>query len=438
MRNVNEVPNEYLCPITLEIMKNPVIAKDGYSYEEEAIKKWFEHRNISPKTGIALSDKTLLPNYTLRSAIQDFVENSKNPHKSDTRLEKTDIEKRTKQRQEKKSEHADFKMAGLMQWNEADGLAVDSRVRISELEYNCDQLTDWCNIKDKKNEVLLSQLEEVLVQEEKLRQKIFQQTHSKEDIANLEKSLHQINNKLTNDPKNEKFINTKAKLLRQLQRTREALKILNDAIQGNPKNIYLLNTRGTIYVDMGQIKLAAQDFLKILSIDPENSYGLHGKKLVAEKIKANPPTITSPPVHQLEKRTDSIEKKSSEKINAQLVKEPRHESMAAPAVNVQSARHERTSFTLQQSEARHIMNPFFLNVQTTVQKTSQSSRVSVQSSHGAATSAQQRQVPQQRSNAVPSKAHTEFSRPASSQAGVGVTKVKPIQVQLPPVRSFKV
>eukprot|EP00727_Mastigamoeba_balamuthi_P003836 m51a1_g1345 hypothetical protein (1350) ;mRNA; r:329526-337986 len=37
-----EVPPEYKCPITLEVMEDPVVAQDGYIYEGRAIRKWLE------------------------------------------------------------------------------------------------------------------------------------------------------------------------------------------------------------------------------------------------------------------------------------------------------------------------------------------------------------------------------------------------------------
>merc|ERR1712232_856961 len=39
-RAAKGVPNEFICPITLGIMQRPMIAADGNTYEEFAIKKW--------------------------------------------------------------------------------------------------------------------------------------------------------------------------------------------------------------------------------------------------------------------------------------------------------------------------------------------------------------------------------------------------------------
>src|SRR5438477_10033160 len=42
--------NNYICPITQQIMREPVIASDGFTYEEKAIKEWTKKRKISPMT----------------------------------------------------------------------------------------------------------------------------------------------------------------------------------------------------------------------------------------------------------------------------------------------------------------------------------------------------------------------------------------------------
>ena len=70
-----EIPDAYLCPITMDPMEDPCIAADGHSYERRAIKDWFARgNNTSPKTGAQLDDTRLFPNHALKSAIQDFLE----------------------------------------------------------------------------------------------------------------------------------------------------------------------------------------------------------------------------------------------------------------------------------------------------------------------------------------------------------------------------
>jgi hypothetical protein len=44
------VPDQYLCPITCEVMNDPVIAEDGQTYEREAIATWVAGHGTSPMT----------------------------------------------------------------------------------------------------------------------------------------------------------------------------------------------------------------------------------------------------------------------------------------------------------------------------------------------------------------------------------------------------
>ncbi|XP_029937246.1 WD repeat, SAM and U-box domain-containing protein 1-like [Myripristis murdjan] len=66
----SEAPDEFLCPITRELMKDPVIAADGYSYEREAIKSWLTAKNkSSPMTNLPLQTTLVTPNRSLKMAI---------------------------------------------------------------------------------------------------------------------------------------------------------------------------------------------------------------------------------------------------------------------------------------------------------------------------------------------------------------------------------
>ncbi|KAA0715457.1 WD repeat, SAM and U-box domain-containing protein 1 [Triplophysa tibetana] len=66
-----DVPDEFLCPVTRELMKDPVIAADGYSYEREALETWIRTPNhTSPMTNLPLQSSILTPNRSLKMAIQ--------------------------------------------------------------------------------------------------------------------------------------------------------------------------------------------------------------------------------------------------------------------------------------------------------------------------------------------------------------------------------
>ncbi|XP_065666391.1 uncharacterized protein LOC136087480 [Hydra vulgaris] len=70
----NDVDPVFKCPITLEVMADPVVAADGFTYEKEAIMSWFSKgRKTSPKTNLPLSHTELIPNWSLKYIIEMFV-----------------------------------------------------------------------------------------------------------------------------------------------------------------------------------------------------------------------------------------------------------------------------------------------------------------------------------------------------------------------------
>ena len=69
-----EVPDDYICPITTEIMTDPVSASDGFTYERAAITEWLRTKDTSPRTGATLESKALIPNLMARSMIRAFIE----------------------------------------------------------------------------------------------------------------------------------------------------------------------------------------------------------------------------------------------------------------------------------------------------------------------------------------------------------------------------
>ena len=69
-----EVPDDYMCSITAEIMTDPVSTSDGFTYERAAITEWLRTKDTSPKTGAKLESKALIPNHSLRSMIRAFNE----------------------------------------------------------------------------------------------------------------------------------------------------------------------------------------------------------------------------------------------------------------------------------------------------------------------------------------------------------------------------
>ncbi|PIA54317.1 hypothetical protein AQUCO_00900692v1 [Aquilegia coerulea] len=67
-----DIPSYFLCPISLEICKDPVTLSTGITYDRENIEKWLyaSKNNTCPITKQVLNDTELTPNHTLRRLIQ--------------------------------------------------------------------------------------------------------------------------------------------------------------------------------------------------------------------------------------------------------------------------------------------------------------------------------------------------------------------------------
>ena len=61
-----------VCPITLELMRDPVMAADGHTYEREALLRWLKTSNNSPATGAPLANRVIIPNYCVKMLIQEL------------------------------------------------------------------------------------------------------------------------------------------------------------------------------------------------------------------------------------------------------------------------------------------------------------------------------------------------------------------------------
>lgn len=72
---VDELIKEYLCPITHQLMIDPVIIDSGNTFEREAILRYFQNHNRDPVTNEILSNREVIPNKHLKGAINRFVDN---------------------------------------------------------------------------------------------------------------------------------------------------------------------------------------------------------------------------------------------------------------------------------------------------------------------------------------------------------------------------
>jgi len=67
-------PPSFYCPISCQVMHDPVVLEDGHTYERRHITKWLESKNTSPVTGAPVPSKAIFPNHAMRNAISEYFQ----------------------------------------------------------------------------------------------------------------------------------------------------------------------------------------------------------------------------------------------------------------------------------------------------------------------------------------------------------------------------
>ena len=74
------VPPHFICPISLQVFYDPVIARDGITYERSWISEWFKTHRTSPAGGHnRLANLELVPNLSLKSVIAMWCKDNNMP-----------------------------------------------------------------------------------------------------------------------------------------------------------------------------------------------------------------------------------------------------------------------------------------------------------------------------------------------------------------------
>jgi hypothetical protein len=69
------VPDEFICPLTLEIFSDPLMSKHGHNFERNAILEWLAEGNPEcPLTRKPLSPSMLFPNAQMRLKVKKWQE----------------------------------------------------------------------------------------------------------------------------------------------------------------------------------------------------------------------------------------------------------------------------------------------------------------------------------------------------------------------------
>jgi hypothetical protein len=77
LKDENNIPEIYLCPISLQLMTDPVINPYGITYNRDSIEKWLKKSDKDPVTKKKLTKNMLFPNYALKSLIEEYIKENK-------------------------------------------------------------------------------------------------------------------------------------------------------------------------------------------------------------------------------------------------------------------------------------------------------------------------------------------------------------------------
>eukprot|EP00252_Welwitschia_mirabilis_P024210 TRINITY_DN7095_c0_g1_i1.p1 TRINITY_DN7095_c0_g1~~TRINITY_DN7095_c0_g1_i1.p1 ORF type:complete len:1010 (-),score=164.38 TRINITY_DN7095_c0_g1_i1:219-3248(-) len=74
-RDVPMLPlQSFICPITKDVMQDPVQIESGQTYERSAIERWFHEGHTRCPTGVELKNTKMKPNYALKQSIEEWRE----------------------------------------------------------------------------------------------------------------------------------------------------------------------------------------------------------------------------------------------------------------------------------------------------------------------------------------------------------------------------
>ncbi|GLU07759.1 hypothetical protein SLE2022_247070 [Rubroshorea leprosula] len=72
------IPSYFRCPLSLDLMSDPVIVASGQTYDRASIQNWLDNGlTICPKTRQVLTHRNLIPNYTVKAMIAAWCSENK-------------------------------------------------------------------------------------------------------------------------------------------------------------------------------------------------------------------------------------------------------------------------------------------------------------------------------------------------------------------------
>ncbi|GMP69467.1 hypothetical protein CsSME_00028721 [Camellia sinensis var. sinensis] len=102
---VFNIPDEFRCPISLDLMRDPVIVASGQTYDRNSIAQWINSgHHTCPKSGQRLIHMALIPNYALKCLVHQWCQENNIPvidgttSSSSSRLERSNSKRKTSEK----------------------------------------------------------------------------------------------------------------------------------------------------------------------------------------------------------------------------------------------------------------------------------------------------------------------------------------------------
>lgn len=76
-RLVQLAPRNFLCPISMELMTEPVVCPSGVTYDRKSVTQWIQQNHSDPATNAGIRTDNLYPNVVLRDMIQEWLVDNK-------------------------------------------------------------------------------------------------------------------------------------------------------------------------------------------------------------------------------------------------------------------------------------------------------------------------------------------------------------------------
>eukprot|EP00882_Tetradesmus_deserticola_P009062 GHRQ01009559.1.p2 GENE.GHRQ01009559.1~~GHRQ01009559.1.p2 ORF type:complete len:194 (+),score=83.78 GHRQ01009559.1:1177-1758(+) len=72
---LSQVPPAFLCPISMQVMTQPVVAPSGGSFNRPALMDWIRQHHTDPVSGAPLRSDQVFPNLAMRDLIHEWASN---------------------------------------------------------------------------------------------------------------------------------------------------------------------------------------------------------------------------------------------------------------------------------------------------------------------------------------------------------------------------